>query len=1409
MRLSWNQFKIKNLDTTNAFEELCYFLFCRRYEQAEGIRADYNQVGLETYPIYSAKEKKWVGFQSKFFENKLSDASSKNQIIKSITKAKKHYPKLQKIILYTHQSFGSENPEYKLEIEKNANKIEIEWITHSNFKVILQQPKNLDLLQTYFGQGNEHAFIKNFSDPYILTFLHSSEYLSLPFNDYASKKNIKNIRQALLTNKAKTVLISGHPGSGKSYFMHHLLRAFSGIDQVDAKKMTQVILKQKAIPMLINLKDCVGDTLENIIRNRKQEFGVSNQKIIYLIDGLDELDSERADSVLSFMVRLSNGEKTKKIIISCRTGNMNKLKAHIYFSDLQEYRIGDLTKKDIENYFNNKTPDKSKTLSAFTKENKALIKRVNDILLVKLLWDTIENLDKEAAVVDLIDNKMQLLLNQPAHKKNIEELDLLDPKPENILRLNEEIAYSFQEKYHFRLPRIDIQEHILKVFPRLGYKEVNKILNYIADVFLDSPSIGEKHQTYIYQHRRYQEYFFVLALKNRYEQDPRILRDLKVISNHELFEELFLPFLRKNYLREANLVRLMELNLINVYLGHHTGFGADDPYYMNSYEFLLAVACQDDDLFEQLVLDESFQVQRLISTGAELLEENFAKCKASKKEFRIKEYWVDVWEGTIPSLLQQIRIFWAAGKTKLAKTLIQEYKQTKALYKKYQKHIAPNRASHMKDPIWQRWEDWLFGVLVISEDDVKGVFQDLVRGNYDNFREQHIPGLSEEGKEKLIKSFLRISLMYRRKDLQKIIKSFDQYEMLSLLEILAQQAFIHQLISDKIFFRVVKKAFQELKIKELSKSNEIILFYKRLFGSKINKKEKKYCEERLAELMEERRVDWHMYKIHNAYSLLSFALDKNSFDDLLMEPEKDYLRYFFEQPLHAALYTSFIRLLTGKEGIEQVVRKYLSYVQTHDDRFDQFLQVDRAFLFANMFHHAKASIETLRNLKRILVKDDNCLTPYSFLLELKKIDAPLFDKLVSESEIDSYEVSFNKWDDDFSSYVDHCFQLASFYAHINKQKAIKHIANGLNEGAVRHGWRKDTIVSYQLVEAFEILWRNNWISSKEIEIYAEEVFDLTVRVYDVTDGKGTWSGPYNIIKLASKYDLTISERLLKKWVEKKGSYNVSNSALTYVILGKVRHGVCLKDVEEAMLGFNQSFDYEQKPDADYYEQKMRVYLAIAKSELHSENERKTAFEKACEQVEAMRKKEVKYFLRDIEFRKDKEELQALSQKYGKIIDLEYENDQPEYSSGKRTNVSETEFCKKIKKVKTKRQIQSIYSSLDNYETAVTLSKLSSWKLLLEKTYSVNKSIELFIKLLKEKHYPSTDFMTANSKYFHLALAVALKDVNMKEETLKYLYDHTGYGGFVNLMRSYEINSEKDMCRLLFTHFKKMCKFLVY
>ncbi|WP_283709515.1 hypothetical protein [Pseudoalteromonas prydzensis] len=89
IKTDWKIFKAKfSANPQDAFEWMCYLLFCNEFKAKTGIFRYKNQSAIETNPISSNGVN--VGWQAKFYETALS--SHKNDILATITKAKRDYP---------------------------------------------------------------------------------------------------------------------------------------------------------------------------------------------------------------------------------------------------------------------------------------------------------------------------------------------------------------------------------------------------------------------------------------------------------------------------------------------------------------------------------------------------------------------------------------------------------------------------------------------------------------------------------------------------------------------------------------------------------------------------------------------------------------------------------------------------------------------------------------------------------------------------------------------------------------------------------------------------------------------------------------------------------------------------------------------------------------------------------------------------------------------------------------------------------------------------------------------------------------------------------------------------------------------------------------------------------------------
>ncbi len=1415
--INWKEFEIKNKNYRDSFEDLAYFLFCRRFKRDTGIFRYKNQTGIETEPILV--NRKWIGFQAKYFDSEIN----KNNLVSSIEKAKSKNPKINKIVFYINKELSEsskkekKDAELKEEIEKTAKnlKVAIEWFVPSNFEQTLNLPANLSLLQLYFGIGYEFSFIKNSVNPDTQTFISSSEYIDLPILDQKNNK-VTSITTRIFSEKQKLSLLLGHPGSGKSFLMHKLLDSFGGLGKSNEGEMIKVITTNNAIPILINLKNCVSDSLESIVRGRKNDGKVNGQTLgfIYLFDGLDELNEENAEATLNQIKELSQRTETKKIIISCRSGNLNKLKTKSHFSDINEYRIADLDESYIEKYISSKNcAQKTSLFKKLKKNNKTLIKEVKDILLIRLFLETIEKLDQSSTILDLFDRKIYLLLNIPEHKKNIDNLNLLNCKKEGILKINQEIAFKFQEKFQFRFPQKDLQNLILNTFSRLDYKSVNHILAYIADLFFDNSYKNSENtqdtNSYIYQHRRYQEYFLTQKLVTKYGRNPNIIRELKILSNHEYFEKLFLPYLRTRYEKQSNLPGLIELNLIDIYLGNHKGFVVDGAYYMNSSKFIPALVAQNDEMFNEIIENDNLDLKIKISIDINELKRQFEEWKKNREApYYSNDYLKTIWEHGVASLIENSVILWKSGKIDYANYLREQLQSVLDLFKKYKykENIRKDERDFLKDPFWKKLENWLYYLVVIKNNNIKDLLNNHIRKRYDYYSDKKNPGDKESKREILIKSFLKVCLKEKTSELNELVEDFDNFEFLALLDILKSIEYLPILAKSKTIFTNIEHFVNEYPLKNIDKDNYYIIFYKKFFDLQISNDEKELLSTLLSEHGEKRRIDWHMYDTHIDIALISYILNINSFEHFLKKQEGHPFRYYNESGLYSAIFKDYILLLKQEKKIEAIVRDFTRYINFYyEGSYGKYLDVSISFLWAQIFA-INENNQLLRRLKEILIKKDNNLVPFSFFLKLNRLIPDRFSKIVNKSDLEPLENELKNWDDDYPSYVDQCFSLSLFFLKLDNQKSILYFERGVIEGMLRHGWRKDHIVSFLLVDALEILWRNNWETSEKLEEYSRTIFKLAMRVSKITDGRSTWQGPYNVVKLVADYNLDLAEEFKEKLIDDRGYSNFNNIVITHIINSKIERGFSVKEIEKQMNEYRGDSQYNQ---SDHFEQKITVYLKIAESDFYTEEEKKDAFNKAYDQVEEIKKRKIDYYFPKVHFEKERKIYEKLCRKYQREFNLKKEIENENNYIKDEKHYPEKKFIEEVKQCTNSIQLSGKYRRLKNYKNGIVLKNKKSWEILIQKTFEINNSIEHFINFLMKNNFPHTDWFSNNSRYLHIALAEALKNSNTRQETLKYLYTNSGHGGFVNIMKSYELLDDKQMCVSLFLQYLRFCKLIVY
>lgn len=1411
----------------SSFEDLCMHLCCRELK-VSSIDSYKNQPGIETEPFLVKKER--VGFQAKYFEARYEWKQIKHSLLGSEnkkTKSKKldlRFPDnvfkryaLTKIHIYSNKekTLSGRN---KTEAEKLIDKLarnhncKIVYKCQKALQVDLAKPANKDLAQLYFGISDELGLIEKTIPPQTLTFLSSTEFLSIPTCDNHGNQ-ISKIDSHVLQNTPDIYLLLGNPGSGKSILIRKLFQQLSGLDQKSQTKRVNLLTKHKMLPVLVNLKDCAFENIENLIRNIKSDFNITESSLgfFYLFDGLDELSEEKVELVISYIHKITLTENNSKVLISCRKSNINRKRLINYFSTIHEITIQDLAILDIDKYFKGKNdPKKYLLLNKLKKNNLTLLTEVKDILLADLLWQTIERLDDNSTVIDLLGEKVDLLLEKPDHINSLNSLNLLNPKKDKVIELLQKISFEYHDKrrnkFQFRFYVSDLQDLILTLLPNIDYRSANQIINYISDLFFDTyeASPTDVSETYIFRHRRYQEYFFAQRLKQEYEKNPNILRQLKVISSKDFFNDLFLPYLRSEYISERNIQGLVGLNLIDVYLGSHSGFGVDDNDYLSSSEFLGNLLSQNEEVYEELIGDTDLNMEARFFINIDSVNSLIQEINNRKNEkhlYKLEDELKELWNNDLPSVLHYSALFWQFGKkafsNKLQKNFSDVMKNLEA------SNVFDIIESDFKDPYWNSFDDFMYLRLIIKQESPIDILNGQVRKNYENFRNEDSYSYRESGKERLINTFFRTVFRLEPDSIFAVFNALDDEEKIQFLPLFVSSNGYETLNSNEELFGNVKKYTRKVESDDFEYKLYIIAL-KKLFKIRIKKSELQETEEEWEKIRSERPMDWGFRGYEKRFAICSHILDKFNFDKFLKPQTGHAFRYYNDQGLYAALYEGLLRISLGLDAAENVIGNFIKYINFYYEGRDShnYLTNEISKTLAVIFSKV-SNTYLLRPFIDILNKyDQRYFNLYLFYLHLHKTSPSTFNKLVTTNDLRFISELIANWKDEYNEYVDMCFSLGRMLSHIDSRNAKEYTYKGINDGILRHGWRKDTLVSYSLVDSLEDLWSIGADSKDNLIKYTTTVFDLTRKVVDITDGKGTLRGPYNLLRLISNYDTKHTEYLFNQLDEYSGERNL---ALAIVINSKIKFGYDLDQIYDDFKKFISYYGYREGTDPEYFDHQILCLLNITESHLYTGEEKQEAFEKCRSLIGEATTEQNIQILKDDSYRKQKEYYNSLCN----INDLDdyFEiKDQDITDDKEKTNI---ELVNSVNKAKSVQDIDSIYKKLIDYQEDVTMSSRDSWELLLSKTQEICGNIDWFIKLLKEHHYPHSDWYSRHSKYFHLALSVALSDINTRDQIFVYLKDNTGHGGFGNLIKAFSVNNDKTMCLKLFDSFLKLCNLLVH
>jgi hypothetical protein len=1375
IKINWDVFKVKNKDYTTAFELLCYHIFCRKYGKTEGIIADFNQVGLETMPILFS-DSKYYGFQAKFF-----DRANYSNIEKSISKALKAFTnddlektQLNHIIIFLNCNIQLSSKGAKKIEDLSAKKgVTVEWFITNNFESVLNEPKNLDLAELFFGESDKLGFILDSKNIRLNTLLLSKEYIELELLGNEKRKSITEYSKEILNSKNTIQLLSGSPGSGKSVCMNKLFQLYTGLEKSNKAEQIAVIDEIGAMTMYINLNIVSLDNLENIIRNRQNDYSIRNQgtKFIYLFDGLDEVSDFRIDTTLSYIFELADKVSTKLIVISSRMASPNKFKLKISYKNIVEHQIVELSKKQIQSYFSSKgVSEKQELLSILEKSNPTFFENIQDTLTLSILWKEIDKINRDSYITDLIEIHINETLNNISHTKYLNELNLPNPKIGTIVELNKHISlYNFEHQI-VSIKYKEIYSLLLEVLPRCDYQEINRIINFLAENYFDVYGTNTV-QSYTYKHRRYSEYFLMLSIIEKMEADSKFLREKYLLTNNDFFYKMLIPYLKNKANKTYNIALSQSLGLYDVYLGNNRNWGADEPYYKWSDYLMYALTSQKNEIFETIINDNNLIFKdSLLELPNKIMEKlQSIKTKARSKDTEI-DYFLRIFLRCLVELHKQ-------NKRETVNLFVMKYEEIMQLLVdvNYKLYYTEEKTEN------EFWRNKFYIDIVIRQRDITE-YKKIISKNAGGLLEEEFTGEYTSSHLAALKSLAYILTMERPNEFVSFIKDFNEYQLGAYLITICEPDCLALINQFPALRNEISKRVSSLSPSE-GLHQALIYGFKKYVGEDLTVDETNCIEKYITELGRiESSVFWKNQ--HNVIAFLSLPNKKNKSMEVKLHSSLVTYNNFYEK---------YVLLLEGTGSLANLVKLFSASTILKKSTVGYYasLLLGYAFIYnGDNIKSVKGCINYL-NHKKI----DNIQVVY---FQIKKIDRNKFRQLFSTFELLWLTSEEIYKDIDYSSTSESMFIISYLLADFDENISYEFLLSGVDYGIMRMNSRKDTLADEILIGSFEILLENHWISKEQAYIYVDKLIDIALTLNNNhVDNRVSEM----LIKVLIRNNFEIAFYCYRKLIKFE---ELSNELHREVARSMVDIGLPLTEVEECIMNFDSYFDnYNQKTNWSYFYGKIEVYLALALSDFYSKKEQAEVLERIRNEIDSLNYAGWGRELYSTEYHS----YIKLCERFSKQVDVEEKKELDYITNPTIPNLEKVDLINIINGVDSKEKLEQFFNDFDSKYFVDTLEQYECL---------VNKSLELFgnidnlIKTMRENRYPDMTHLKRNSKYLFLGIVAALDNVNAKQQMVNYLISEGGgHDSYYELMKVYEVLGDKNMCLNLFKSLINDVNLIVY
>lgn len=1031
-----------------------------------------------------------------------------------------------------------------------------------------------------------------------------------------------------------------------------------------------------------------------------------------------------------------------------------------------EYTIENLNKEHIQKYFDDKDDDARKNkLIELSEENNQFYENVTDILTLALLWKHIDSINANNYIADLMEISILTILKDIHHKKYLEELNIPNSKEKAIIQINRKLAFYLFENEKYCFTHEELQEIINSVYSKCDYASINQIVSYLADNFFDIETT-EDAQTFSYRHRRFAEYFTLLSLENKIQENLSYLREKDIIINYDLFEKMFIPYLQSKAIKERNIPLALEVGLFNVYLGNDNAWGIDKTFFYWSRWIIYSMVGLSDDILINVVEDKALPICKFFYDVPKEIVSSLSKSKDGKLSFN-----EDFRQNYINFILL-IALMHKFDKRVFLPQLLSSYEKINALSreKKYHFNSINNKDNYLV------WRCILYIETVVLNDDIDSrvdrIIETLAEINADNIFAEYI----STDIFYLSSLYYNLLLYYPEKCADIIAKmNLNQISIFALSA--SNPECLDRIIKNETIVCSLSSILKE-QISGQGFGIVICLALKKILGCYLTEDEVGIVTNYL---------DTNEFKSYSIFwkehcDVVGFVL--MAFDKQIKEGNVDS-----SVCQYANVYNDYFKLQSGLYTISKFVSRIKKHLYSNTEGVYHIrILLGKAFALVDTDEISiKGAVDYLNDF----MKEGGSLIIYH---TMKLFNPARFNKLISVSTVSKLDNSSVYRDIDYTSTSDSLFMLSFLTASHDRLGGYKQLLKGLSNGMMRMNDRKDTIGDYKLLEGLEIVLKNNWVSTDKLIGYLDRIL-LIANIMNTFHIENNVHG--QTMELLQKYDFNAAEYYYSQISSLVESYNSIHYDFAMCL---VCRGRSANDIEKCLSNITASLDrYHQKVNKDSFYFKISVYLVIAACDFYSSSVQNKYYDKACEEID-----ELEYAGWERELKaKEYDVYTKLCDARNKDVDVAKEK---EYVYTTVSNEQEDNAMRILGDVNSKEDLKVFIGKLSREYRA---DSFEINDLLIKKSIGLIGNVEDIINMLSESHYPSSEAYSTNSRNFWMTVVSALKNTKTKNIIFDYLVTHGGgHDGFSEVIKIYGYLGDQDTCLKTFDKMLDCIEFLL-